>query len=117
MPLLRGETVQDWRTAVLVEHHGPNKDPSDPDLPGQRSGNPPSYEAMRTKTSVYIEYATGEREYHDLAADPYELHNSYSSLPASQKLSLAEAIKGMQNCHDRNACRQAERVNLGNQRK
>src|SRR5271166_6823542 len=78
--LLHGQKPADWRTAALVEHHGPRHEPDDPDAPAVRSGNPPTYEAMRTASTLYVEYEDGDREYHDLAADPYELHNNYSML-------------------------------------
>jgi arylsulfatase A-like enzyme len=113
VPLLHGQTVPDWRTATLVEHHGPNRDPADPDLPGVRSGNPPSYEAIRTRTDLYVEYETGEREYHNLVADPHELHNTFSSLAKQQQTALSAAVRAIQNCHDANSCGEAQRVNFG----
>jgi len=70
VPLLHGQGVSSWRTAALIEHHGPVNSPADPDLPGPRTGNPPSYEAIRTATATYVEYVTGEKEYHDLKVDP-----------------------------------------------
>jgi hypothetical protein len=59
-PLLRGEKVEEWRTVALVEHRGPIRNLADPDLPDLRnapriyeairgSGNPPTYEAIRTR--------------------------------------------------------------------
>jgi arylsulfatase A-like enzyme len=47
VPLLHGRPVTEWRKAALVEHHGHLKDASDPDFPGKRGANPPSYEAIR----------------------------------------------------------------------
>jgi N-acetylglucosamine-6-sulfatase len=49
-PLLSGGSDTGWRTAALIEHHGPDTDPTDPDHPGKNSGNPPSYGALRTRT-------------------------------------------------------------------
>jgi len=109
VPLLRGAIQSDERQAALIEHHHPARDPADPDAPGARSGNPPSYEAMRTKRALYVEYADGSKEYHDLASDPDELHNSYASLAAAQKEALRAALAAMANCHDAKACRAAER--------
>jgi N-acetylglucosamine-6-sulfatase len=106
--LLHGEKVADWRTVALVEHHGPVTDRTDPDLPGMRSGNPPSYEAMRSATSVYVEYANGEREYHDLTTDLDELHNTYASLPDETKASLHAALTALSTCQGAQACRAAE---------
>ena len=83
LPAMSGVTPPDWRNAILVEHHGPDLDgggDTDPDSQDQLSGNPPSYEAMRTPDYLYVEYRDDEREFYDLRTDPYELHNIVSSL-------------------------------------
>ncbi|HYM90795.1 MAG TPA: sulfatase [bacterium] len=108
VPLLRGQNVADWRTAALVEHLGPANDPADPDVPEPRSGNPTTYDALRTRTSLYVEYADGEREYHDLAADPDELRNTFASLSGPQKAALSATVKAIRNCHGANSCWPAE---------
>jgi N-acetylglucosamine-6-sulfatase len=41
VPLVEGKKSSDWRTAALIEHRGPRREPLDPDAPGIRSGNPP----------------------------------------------------------------------------
>jgi N-acetylglucosamine-6-sulfatase len=107
-PLLRGQKVSSWRTAALIEHHGPVRNPSDPDAPPVRSGNPPSYEAIRTATATYVEYITGEKEYYDIHADPYELHNGYSSQDAAAKASLHALLSALQKCHDAQSCATAD---------
>ena len=112
-PLLRGPKPADWRTAALVEHHGPRHEPEDPDAPAKRSGNPPSYEAMRTATALYVEYTDGDREYHDLVADPYELRNTFTLLTAEQKSELHEAMTAMQACRGSESCWAAQRPKLG----
>jgi hypothetical protein len=104
VPLLQGQEVTEWRRAALIEHHGPVKDRADPDMPAIRSGNPPTYEAMRTRTSVYVEYADGTKEYHDLTADPQELHNSFSALPSAEQTALHAALGAIVNCHDAKSC-------------
>ncbi len=103
-PLLRGQPVAEWRTAILVEHHGPRHEPEDPDAPAVRSGNPPSYEALRTDTALYVEYVDGDREYHDLIADPYELHNTFTALTAEQKSVLHAALATMETCRGSESC-------------
>ena len=65
----------DWRNTILVEHHGPKPDPHDPDEQDRSSGNPPSYEAIRSPCFLYVEYKDGEREFYDLRGDPFELDN------------------------------------------
>jgi N-acetylglucosamine-6-sulfatase len=110
VPLMLGQKVSDWRTTTLVEHHGPRHEPEDPDAPAPRSGNPPSYEAIRSRTELYVEYVDGEREYHDLIADPDELHNSFSSLSKEKKLALSAIVSAIQNCHGAESCGAAQRV-------
>jgi arylsulfatase A-like enzyme len=103
-PLLAGQGPGDWRNANLVEHHGPDRDQTDPDLPARNSGNPPSYEAIRTPNSVYVEYADGEREYYDTASDPYELRNLASQLPPAQAQSLHDTLAAGESCHGGSSC-------------
>ncbi len=82
VPLWQGRPPPgDWRQAVLIEHHGPDATADDPDKPPPMSGNPPSYEAVRTANALYVEYADGEREYYDTRADPDQLANRASSAP------------------------------------
>ena len=109
-PLLRGEKPEGWRTLALIEHRGPGPNKRDPDLPGPRSGNPPTYEAIRTATSLYVEYANGEREFHDLAADPHELRNAFASLPDDRKAALHAALAAVANCHNAAGCQAAEHM-------
>jgi N-acetylglucosamine-6-sulfatase len=109
VPLLHGHPVTEWRRAALVEHHGNLTDPADPDFPGKRGGNPPTYEAIRGSTWVYVEYDGSEKEYYDRTTDPDELHNTYSSLPDEQKASLHAMLSALQNCHDAQSCAAAER--------
>lgn len=109
VPLLRGESVAEWRSVALIEHHGPHRDPRDPDAPGARSGNPVGYEAIRGRTSVYVEYNDGLKEYHDLAADPYELRNTFAALPAAEKAALHAILAATKECHDARSCWSAQR--------
>ena len=97
----------DWQRAVLIEHHGPVDGSVDPDVQPFRSGNPPSYEAMRTDQELYVEYDTGEREYYDLKTDPYELHNIYNSLPVRQQIALHQNLGSLSTCRGATECQQA----------
>jgi hypothetical protein len=102
--LLHGGSGSGWRTAGLVEHHGPDTLAGDPDLPAAGSGNPPSYEAIRTGTYTYVEYADGSREYYDRGADPLELHNIVGTLSATRLAALHTALTRLANCHGGTAC-------------
>src|SRR5436190_5502320 len=55
LPLLGGRPLASWRDAALVEHHGPDVAPNDPDAPQPGSGNPTTYEALRLPNSTYVE--------------------------------------------------------------
>ncbi|HWD23939.1 MAG TPA: sulfatase [Acidimicrobiales bacterium] len=95
-----------WPKGVLVEHHGPDGASAGPDRPAPRSGDPPTYEALRLSNGLYVEYATGEREYYDLATDPYEIDNVYSSLAPQRIVALHRELVALENCHDSPSCSQ-----------
>ena len=107
VPFLRGRNPKGWRGSALVEHHGPDRSKSDPDAPGEGSGNPSSYEALRSGHFVYVEYKDGEREYYNLARDPYERHNTYNRLKAKPRSRLHNALRKMRRCKGR-ACSAAQ---------
>ncbi len=86
------------RDAVLIEHHGPDTQADDPDFQVAASGNPPSYEAVRTAHEVYVEYADGEREYYDVQADPHELDNAITSVPAQRLNQLKTTLHSLETC-------------------
>jgi arylsulfatase A-like enzyme len=111
--LLHGGQPTDWRNAILIEHHGPNLNPLDPDFQYSISGNPISYEAMRTDQFLYVEYANGEREFYDLLADPFELNNISSELSPAELAQLHAELLGMENCHTGSACWAAMHVGSG----
>lgn len=105
--LLHGQPAPaSWPRAVLVEHRGPNYQPNDPDRQVSRSANPPSYEAMRTGDALYVEYATGEREYYDLTRDPLELNNLAGRLPPATLAQLHRTLLTLEHCAGA-TCRQA----------
>ena len=96
-PLLRGENIQ-GRSAVLLENEG-----LDP-LPSRRV---PAYRAIRTRDALYVEYANGEREYYDLAVDPYQLENTYASLTPEESATLSARLETLKDCAGEE-CRTAE---------
>jgi len=96
-----GQTPADWRQAILIEHHGPDDTPGDPDAQNQQHADPPSYEAVRTASGLYVKYAGGSQEYYDTATDPYELDNlAAKGIPAS----LPRVLTAMENCHTAATC-------------
>jgi N-acetylglucosamine-6-sulfatase len=112
-PLLRGPALSGWRDAALVEHHGPARQGDDPDRQNSASGNPTTYEAIRTRQFLYVEYRHGQREFYDLGADPFELHNIAGRLPGSRLSQLHHELTRLRNCHTGAACWAAEHVTLG----
>jgi arylsulfatase A-like enzyme len=102
--LLDGSTPTNWRDAILIEHHGPNLNPADPDFQYSASGNPPTYEAIRTANFLYVEYVTGEREFYDLQSDPLELNNLIGSLTPAELAGLHQELMAMENCHNGADC-------------
>jgi N-acetylglucosamine-6-sulfatase len=103
-PLLHGEAVPDWRDAVLIEHRGNVRAPGDPDLPGAGSGNPPTYEALRSQDALYVEYVDGSRELYDLASDPFQLENIAEEASPERLARLGGALDRMRTCQGAAAC-------------
>ncbi|MGH2871954.1 MAG: sulfatase family protein [Solirubrobacteraceae bacterium] len=97
--LMHGGRPIDWRDAVLVEHRGPATSRLDPDRQSRVSGNPPSYEALRTPRFLYVEYVDGQRELYDLRRDPYELHNIAGSAPRWLLTRLHGDLAAYKACH------------------
>lgn len=108
--LLAGQHPSDWRTASVIEHHGPDTDPTDPDKPAKQGANPPSYTALRTNTATYAEYADGSKEYYDRTSDPDELHNIAATLSPDRLAQLHNALVAMSSCHGQTACWKADEL-------
>jgi N-acetylglucosamine-6-sulfatase len=107
VPLLKGENPADWRDAVLIEHVDPDTGPDDPD---QQDHTPPSYNAIRTASNVYVEYGTGEKEFHDLEKDPDELNNTFKDLEVTKRQSFSKAVEAIKACTDAASCWKAEHL-------
>ena len=110
LALWHGHRADRWRNAALIEHRGPHLAFADPDYQQPASGNPTTYEAIRTRAFLYVEYIDGEREFYDLSADPFELHNLASLLTAAQAQQLHLELLGMKHCHNGAACWRAMHV-------
>jgi N-acetylglucosamine-6-sulfatase len=99
--LWHGQRPKDWRQAILIEHHGPDDSPSDPDAQTTAQADPPSYEAVRTENALYVRYDNGDQEYYDTATDPLELDNiAVDGVPRD----LVKALVALENCHNGVTC-------------
>jgi N-acetylglucosamine-6-sulfatase len=105
--LWHGQVPPDWRRALLIEHHGPDDSPGDPDRQNAASADPPSYEAVRTATALYVRYSNGEQEYYNTVTDPDELDNiAAEGIPPA----LTRALTAMENCHTGPSCWEASHL-------
>jgi N-acetylglucosamine-6-sulfatase len=105
VPLILGRPVSSWRTAALVEHHGPDTVVSDPDYEnGALGGNPTTYEAIRLPNAVYVEYTNGDHEYYQIDKDPEEMNNVYSRLSVAERAKLHATVTALSTCHGAAAC-------------
>jgi len=111
--LMHGKTAPGWRNAILVEHHGGPMSVLDPDYQQSPSGSPTTYEAMRTPSFLYVEYADGEREFYELRTDPFELHNLATDLGTSQLALLHRELARLEHCHGGRQCWAAMHVARG----
>jgi N-acetylglucosamine-6-sulfatase len=110
LPLWRGRPPAAWQQAVLIEHHGPDTTAGDPDKPASKSGDPPTYEAVRTPTSLYVAYRNGEREFYDTTTDPDELHNLAATTGRARLAPLQQVLTALVSCHDAAACQAAAKT-------
>ena len=111
LALLKGGAgAAGWRKLALIEHHHPGPDKSDPDLPEPSSGNPPSYEAVRSAEALYVEYSDTKNEigYYDLKQDPLELHNQAALLSPETLRKFHEALAANATCKGSIACWNAQ---------
>jgi N-acetylglucosamine-6-sulfatase len=107
VPLWHGVRPANWQQGVLIEHHGHNDAPGDPDRQNFAHGDPPSYEAVRTADALYVRYANGEQEYYNTRNDPLERRNlAGPAVPPS----LPKMLTDLQSCHGAAQCQAAARV-------
>jgi arylsulfatase A-like enzyme len=90
-PFLDGEAPERWRSQVLIE--------------GAKGTyyERPAYSGVRREEQIYVEYGTGDREYYDLAKDPYQLVNRPEAAPPP----MEKDLRTLKNCSE-DTCREAE---------
>lgn len=99
-----------WRNIAVVEHKNAVPDPENPDLPGAKAGNPPTYVALRLPDAMYVEYEGGEVSYYDLTSDPYQLANIAGTLSPDRLKALHEAVVANHGCVGATACAAAQNL-------
>ena len=97
-PLLRGGNPPSWRKAVLLEAEGFSE---------EEAGSRAAYEAIRTGTRKYVEYANGERKFYDLTNDPYEPESLHESAEPFLVGDLKAKLDALRSCAG-DECREAE---------
>jgi len=85
-----------WRESMLIEHFG-----------GGAPFRVRSYTGVRSAHDVYVEYASGEREYYDLVKDPYQLDNAAKELSPERLTRLSDRVAALKDCAGE-SCRSAE---------
>lgn len=96
LPLLHTAARVPWRESILIEHFG--------------GGSPfrvRSYSGIRSETSTYVEYVSGEKEHYDRATDPYQLENRAKRLSPALLGRLSARVAALKTCAGA-ACRAAE---------
>ena len=91
-PLLVNSKENDeatWREPIVIENWQAKRNRGKV-LPGAYSG-------LRFYDQVYVEWVTGDKEFYDLANDPFELENVYDSLSIQQQTELKQRL-----CSSRN---------------
>jgi arylsulfatase A-like enzyme len=101
--LLHGQSVP-WRSVAAVEHVAVKQRAGDPDRQPKSAGNLPTYRALRSTTFTYVEYATGQREYYDRLADPYQIRNIYRSVPHRTITDLHRQLAELTGCSGDTQC-------------
>jgi hypothetical protein len=100
---------------VLIEHY-PGAEPFMSKLEKlliTEKASLPAYSAVRSQNHLYVEYATGEREFYDLQSDPAELSNLYKSADKALIRRFSEWLLRMKSCRG-SVCRQSEETALEN---
>ncbi|HZD40048.1 MAG TPA: sulfatase, partial [Terriglobales bacterium] len=115
VPLLVSEpSFKDaWRHGVLIEHT-PGTEPFMSRLEKflliGKSGLP-KYSAVRSRSHLYVEYATGEREFYNLEKDPAELNNIYKKTDPDLIRRFSTWLAHMKKCAGA-GCREQEQLPL-----
>ena len=102
LPLLQSEnTITEWRNGLLVEAG----------YTINRESRALIFRGIRTETFLYVEYESGEIEYYDLVADPYEISNIAGDLDSATLSKLHAQLEQLKACKA-DTCRALEETLL-----
>ena len=106
---MRGKpgAARGWRRWIMVEHRHATRHAAGPDKQSKRSGNPPSYRAIRGHNYLYVQYERGPRRRGQPVrsttrlhgnAYAHEINNVYRTLPRHKKQALAKQVRRLKVC-------------------
>lgn len=90
VPLLYGQDLAERPDGILIENRQPSFSR------GQIIEH--DYVTLRLDSSAYVQHASGNHEFYDLAQDPDQLDNQYNSLNAARKAELASRVEELRLC-------------------
>jgi len=76
---------ENWQRSIMIENW------ADKYVIGLRF--PVVYTAERFYDEIYVSWSNGEREYYDLADDPFQLENRYDDLTSTQQEQMAASLR------------------------
>ncbi|WP_157270041.1 sulfatase family protein [Azohydromonas aeria] len=86
VPYLRGQAPARWRRSLLLESQPP-----------EVNGRWQSYRGLRTADDkVLVLWNYGFGEYYDLRVDPYQMVNTFKTMPATLKSQLTQQLRLLQ---------------------
>lgn len=91
LPIVQGSDVP-WRTSYLL---------------GCCGDGGAGYAGVRTEQYTYLEFNSGAGEFYDLTVDPYQLDNTYDTMPTDLQLALHARVEALRTC-SAEACRVTE---------
>ena len=98
LSLAKGEVTTWPRTAILSERE-------------TNLEAPPRWQVLRMRDEKYIRFENGEKEYYDLASDPYEIHSEPDTVDQAIRDSWEQRLSDLHRCQG-NACLVAENAPL-----
>jgi arylsulfatase A-like enzyme len=101
VPLLQ-DPDHPWREALLIERRRLEeqlvRQSRFSGLTPEELEQAATFNGIRTRDTLYVEYGSGERELYDLLADPHQLDNMIRNADAALVATLAERLEELAGC-------------------